>query len=143
MQTNTLLLIILPVISAVISSYFTTFYFANKLKKNEAIQKFKEEKYSNLILHLQGFIGETANRETKRKFFEEQYKSWLYSSDEVVIAINGLITLAKEEEGKAPNIEKGRQAIGNVILSMRKDLLGTTSLSHRDFEYTDVIERKR
>lgn len=46
--------------------------------------RFKEEKYSNLLILLQGFVGETTSGETKKKFFEEQYKSWLYSSDNVV-----------------------------------------------------------
>jgi len=47
--------------------------------------KFKEEKYSNLIIALKGFVGSTVSPDTKIKFFEEQYKSWLYSSDEMVI----------------------------------------------------------
>lgn len=101
--------------------------------------KFKEEKYSNLIIALQGFVGSTNSAETKRKFFEEQYKSWLYSSDEVVESINNLIKLLIEEQGNRPNPEKGREIIGTIILEMRKDLLGKTNLSYKDFRYTDVI----
>lgn len=72
--------------SAVFGGYIT-FYFASKSKKEETIIKFREEKYSNLLILLKGFVGETANSETKLNFFDEQYKSWIYSSDEVVIAI--------------------------------------------------------
>ena len=103
------------------------------------MMKFKEEKYSNLIIALQGFIGSTVSPETKVKFFEEQYKSWLYSSDEVVEVINELIRLLIEERGKSPDPVRGRQVIGNIILEMRKDLLGKTKLTNRDFRYTDVI----
>jgi hypothetical protein len=118
-----------------------SFYFASKSKKQEAIMKFREEKYSNLIIFLQGFVGNTSNSETKRKFFEEQYKSWTYSSDEVVKALNNLVEIVKNNGSQKPNIEEGQKAIGNIVLAMRKDLLGKTSLTYNDFKYTDVIER--
>jgi DNA-directed RNA polymerase subunit E'/Rpb7 len=102
--------------------------------------KFKEEKYSNLIIALKGFVGSTVSADTKIKFFEEQYKSWLYSSDEVVVAINDLVKLLIEERGKNPDPEKGRQVVGNIIFQMRKDLLGKTKLKFSDFRYTDVIK---
>jgi hypothetical protein len=129
--------IIIPFLSAVFGGYIT-FYFASKSKKEEAIVKFREEKYSNLLILLKGFVGETANSETKLKFFEEQYKSWIYSSDEVVIAINNLVQLIIDQDGKTPNVEKGREAIGNIVLAMRKDLLKNTLLTDKDFRYTDV-----
>ena len=139
METKIILLIILPIVTAILSSYLT-YYFAIKSKKNETITKFKEEKYSNLIIALQGFIGSTVSAETKRIFFEEQYKSWLYSSDDVVKSINDLIKLLIEEKGKAPNPDKGKEIIGTIILKMRKDLLGKTKLSQKDFRYIDVID---
>lgn len=37
--------------------------------------KFKEEKYSNLIVALKGFVGSTSSVDLKKKFFQEQYKS--------------------------------------------------------------------
>ncbi|MFZ1317254.1 MAG: hypothetical protein WAQ26_02300 [Candidatus Saccharimonas aalborgensis] len=139
MKIETTLLILIPVIVAVISSYLT-YYFAIKSKKNEAILKFKEEKYSNLLILLQGFVGKTTSGETKKKFFEEQYKSWLYSSDGVVKAINEMVQLVINAKGKEPEQEKGKKAVGNIVLEMRKDLSGKTNLKSEDFRYTDVIE---
>lgn len=133
--------IIIPFLSAIFGGYIT-FYFASKSKKEEAIIKFREEKYSNLLILLKGFVGETANSETKLKFFDEQYKSWIYSSDEVVIAINELVQLIIDQDGKTPDVDKGRKAIGNIVLAMRKDLLRNTSLTDRDFRYTDVRLKK-
>ena len=75
----------------------------------------------------------------KKKFFEEQYKSWLYSSDDVVKSINELIKLLIELNGVAPNPQKGQEVIGNIVLAMRQDLLGATKLTYEDFKYTDVI----
>ena len=139
MKIETTLLILIPIIVAVISSYLT-YYFAIKSKKNEAILKFKEEKYSNLLILLQGFVGKTTSGETKKKFFEEQYKSWLYSSDGVIKAINEMVQLVINAKGKEPEQEKGKKAVGNIVLEMRKDLSGKTNLKSEDFRYTDVID---
>ena len=129
----------LALASAIIGG-FVSYYFTSKSKKLEAILKFREEKYSNLLILLQGFVGNTTSYETKKKFFEEQYKSWIYCSDEVVIAINELVQLVIKSQGKEPNAEEGRKAVGNIVLAMRKDLLGKTTLSYKDFSYTDVIK---
>ena len=139
MENNLIVLILLPIISAVVGSYLT-YYFTSKSKKNEAILKFKEEKYSNLLILLQGFVGRTTSGETKRKFFEEQYKSWLYCSDGVVKAINEMVQLVIDSRGKEPEHEKGKKAVGNIVFEMRKDLLGKTELTTDNFRYTDVIE---
>jgi hypothetical protein len=139
MNTTAILLVLIPIATAAISSYLT-YFFAIKSKKSEAILKFKEEKYSNLLILLQGFVGKTTSGETKRKFFEEQYKSWLYCSDSVVKAINKMVQLVIDSRGKEPDTEKGKKAVGNIVLEMRKDLLGKTELTTNDFKYTDVIE---
>lgn len=140
MENSLLTILLLPILTAVIGSYLT-YYFTNKSKKSESILRFKEEKYSNLLILLQGFVGKTTSGETKRKFFEEQYKSWLYSSDEVVQAINEMVKLVIESRGKEPEPEKGRKAVGEIALKMRKDLLGKTKLGFKDFQYTDVIDK--
>ena len=137
MEIKDILLIALP-----IASSYLTYFFTSKAKKNEAIIKFKEEKYSNLIIALQGFTGNTVSVERKVNFFEEQYKSWLYSSDSVVLAINRLIKLLIEEEGKAPTPLKGKIAVGSIILEMRKDLMGKTKLTPNDFTYTSVMGKR-
>ncbi len=139
MKIETTFLILIPVIVAIISSYLT-YYFAIKSKRNESILKFKEEKYSNLLILLQGFVGKTTSGETKKKFFEEQYKSWLYASDGVVKAINEMVQIVIDSRGKNPEQEEGKKAVGNIVLEMRKDLSGKTNLKSEDFRYTDVIE---
>jgi len=48
-----------------------SYYFASKSEKQEAIIKFREEKYSNVIIFLQDIIGNTGNSETKKNFFDE------------------------------------------------------------------------
>ncbi len=48
---------------------FISYYFASKSKKLEAVIKFREEKYSNLLVLLQGFVGTTTSYETKKRNF--------------------------------------------------------------------------
>ena len=86
---------------------------------------------------MQGFLGNTTSGATKRKFFEEQYKSWLYCSDDVVKAVNAMIANVIEGEGAQKD---GRKVVGDIVVAMRKDLLGKTALSYKDFRYTYVIE---
>ena len=139
MDIKTVLLILIPIIAAAISSYLT-YYFAVRSRKTEAVLKFKEEKYSNLLILLQGFVGKTTSGQTKRRFFEEQYKSWLYCSDEVVKAINDMVKLVIDSRGNEPDTEGGRKAVGNIVIKMRKDLLWKTDLTYKDSQYTDVID---
>lgn len=135
------LLILLPFLSGVISA-FLTYYLTMKSSRSESIIRFKEEKYANLLVLLKGFVGKTASGDLKRKFFEEQYKSWLYCSDDVVRAINNMVKIVIDSRGQMPDALKGRQAVGEIVQAMRKDLLGKTNLSFNDFIYTDVIDEK-
>ncbi len=52
-----------------------------------------------------------------------------------------MVELVKDSYGKATNPDVGRKAIGNIVLAMRKDLLGKTNLDYLAFQYTSVKER--
>ncbi|MBN2685965.1 MAG: hypothetical protein JXR40_11850 [Pontiellaceae bacterium] len=130
--------ILLSAISAIIASYIT-YYFVIRSKKEEAKLKSKEEKYLKLLLLLKGFVGKTANSQTKKAFFDEYYQAWLYSSDEVIESINLMIESVKNTK-LTNNILEGRKLVGNIVKAMRKDLYGKTKLNSEIFEYIDVIE---
>ncbi|OLQ87371.1 hypothetical protein BIY22_21325 [Vibrio panuliri] len=130
---------LIPVITLVIGSVIT-YVLGVKSKKSDAALKYKEEQYSKLLVKLQGFVGNTANAKTKREFFDEQYKSWLYCSDEVIEAINNMVFLVIENKGREPDPAEGRRAVGNIVVAMRKDLQGDTKLGYESFTYIDVID---
>jgi len=130
---------LVPLLSAGLGA-FLAYLFTARAKRDESMVRFKEEKYAKLLVKLQGFVGTTTSAKLKREFFEEQYQSWLYASDEVVTAMNDLVRLVVEGRGAAPDAETGRQAVGNVVLAMRRDLLKTTKLGYDSFRYTDVLE---
>ncbi len=138
MNANNFAIAILPLLTGLIGSYLT-YYFTARSKQKEVVLRFREEKYANLLVLLQGFVGITATAETKRKFFDEMYRSWLYSSDDVVQAINKMVRLIIEANGASPSVENGQKAVGNIVLAMRKDLLASTNLTYADFQYIDVI----
>lgn len=138
METN-ILFIALPILSGILGSYLT-YYFTLKSKRTEAILKFKEEKYGNLLILLQGFVGNTASTKTKRAFFEEQYKSWLYCSDEVVTTVNEMVNSLLSEQFDVSNKQNNLDLVGNIVLAMRKDMVGKTKLSKKDFRYTSVLD---
>ncbi|WP_294962271.1 hypothetical protein [uncultured Flavobacterium sp.] len=133
--------LLITLFSALVGGY-VSFYFTSRSRKDEAVLKFREEKYSNLLILLKGFVGNTANTDLKRLFFDEQYKSWIYSSDEVVLAINELVELVKANETRDPDVAEGRKAIGNIVLAMRKDLLKNTKLQYQHFTYTNVRDKE-
>lgn len=66
--------------------------------------------------------------------------SLIYCSDEVLTAINELAQLRIASDDKDPNSQDGRKAMGNSVLAIRIDLLGKTSLSYKDFRYTNVLK---
>ena len=141
MELKDILLFLNPLIGVIVGSYIT-YFFAIKTKKEEAIFRFKEEKYSNLLILMQGFLGSDASDELKRKFFEEQYGSWLYCSDGVVKSINEMIDFIIKHKGEEVSMDKSRELVGNIVLEMRKDLVKKTDLTYDDFRYKEVIGKK-
>ena len=88
------------------------FLFTSRSKRDESILRFKEEKYAKLLVKLQGFVGTTTSGQLKREFFEEQYQSWLYASDEVVQSVNALVSLVIEGSGSPPDPERAAEQSG-------------------------------
>ena len=136
------LIALVPLVSAALGA-FLAYLFTSRAKRNESITRFKEEKYTKLLVKLQGFVGVTSSAQLKREFFEEQYQSWLYASDEVVVRINTLVHLVIDSQGKPPDPVVGRRAVGEIVLAMRRDLLQNTKLDYSAFRYTDVHETKK
>ena len=135
---TTLTGLLIATATALVTSVFT-YLLTSKAKKAEAMMRFREEKYAKLLVLLEGFVGNTASAETKRAFFKEQHESWLYCSDEVTKAINHMIELVANNKGVVRI--KDEDPVGEIVLAMRKDLLGRTKLSASDFRYIDVIDK--
>lgn len=127
-------------IATVLITSLLTYYFSNKARRNITSVSFKENKYALLLNLLDSFVGNTANGESKREFFKELHESWLYSSDEVILAVNDMVSLVRNSKGKRINQEQGKLAVGSIVLAMRKDLHVKTKLDALAFEFIDVID---
>ena len=44
-----------------------------------------------------------------------------------------MVRLVVDSRGKPPDPEKGRKAIGSIVVEMRKDLLGKSRLTFEEF----------
>lgn len=135
------LIALIPLVSAAVGALLTYLY-TSRSKREETIVRFKEEKYAKLLVKLQGFVGSTTSPKLKREFFEEQYQSWLYASDEVIKAINDMVQIVIDGKGSQPDPEVGNRAVGEIVLAMRRDLLHKTDLDYTAFRYTDVVRDK-
>ncbi len=146
METKDIVLSILPILTLVLGAYLNH-KLGEKSKKTEHVLKYKEEKYANMILYLQGFVGNTASPDIQKDFLKELYKSWLYASDWVVTAVNNLVEYIKIINLDTPlsdsNKKIWRDYIGEIVLEMRKDLLWKTDLKSADFRYTDIGNWKK
>jgi len=130
--------IISIVFSGVLGSLLTYFFGVRKLR-TEAELRIKTERYENLIKYLSGFTGRAANADTKRKFFSEWEKSWLYCSDEVFENVMRLIRHVKQKYEQLVLDEDGKEIMGDIIKSMRKDLLRKkTDIPSKDFIFWEV-----
>jgi hypothetical protein len=136
------LIALVPLVRAALGA-FLAYLFTSRTKRDESITRFKEEKYAKLLVKLQGFVGATTSAQLKREFFEEQYQSWLYASDEVVESLNRMARLVIESRDAPPDHEIGRKAVGEIVLAMRRDLLHKTALDYTSFQYTDVLESRK
>ena len=134
------LVALVPLASAALGALLT-YMFTSRRSREESIARFKEEKHARLLVKLQGFVGSTTSAQLKREFFEEQYQSWLYASDEVVVCLNSMVNLVSDGRGNPPDPEAGRRAVGNIVLAMRRDLLHKTKLDYTAFQYTSVHDR--
>jgi|ERR1700722_17128569 len=131
------LVVLVPLVSIAVGAVLT-YVFTSRTRREESIIRFKEERYAKLLVKLQGFVGNTTSGQLKKEFFEEQYQSWLYASDEVIKALNLMVRLVIDARGSTPDREAGRKAVGEIVLAMRRDLLRKTTLNYTAFQYIDV-----
>lgn len=125
--TPDFLQVFIPLVAAVIA------WLANEFSKRKAEEySKKEEKYRALLASLRGFyIGPTASpaREKKQDFLNLLDQCWLYCPDEVIR--NGYAFLMTvHTAAKKSDVEK-EKALGEFIVSIRKDLYSTRSFFRR------------
>jgi len=131
---------LIPIIGAVIVfvSGLVTWYLNKRSKRIYEEYKRKEDKYSALIRSLRGFYVDSLNKELQTEFLNQLNLCWMYCPDEVIHkAYNFLLMVHTAQKYSDEEKEK---AVGELILTIRKDLISKkplvkTNLKPEDFRY--------
>ena len=139
---NTITLIVSSgVVAAITSSFFS--YFSNKkLSVQQRTMEIRKELYTKIINQMSFFITTVKQEDTDNamndflKYFRE---TQLWGSDNVVKNFKTLLDLMNEDFSSK---EKERNvAYKELILSMRKDILGKTSLTEQKIDIRGVEKK--
>ncbi len=102
----------------------------------------KEESYKRLLESTRGFYSSTRNAQLRQNFLDELNQCWLYAPDEVIK--KGYLFIATVHKGSGKTEEQQQRAMGDFVISIRKDLLNgeivkDTQLSPKDFQHLKAI----
>lgn len=128
---------VVPLLGGVIA------WLANERQKRSLEQyQRKEAQYKELISTLNGFYMGVASVDAQGKFLSELNRCWLYCPDDVIQ--NAYKFLETVHPDTAGNQEEKQRAMGDFVLSLRKDLLSrkyakSTSLQPNDFKHLRTI----
>ena len=118
-------------------SYLPLRQRSNRLK---ARRRFKEKRYGWLVVLLeQAYVGKSASVETKKLFYAEYYKSWLYCSSQVIEAMNKFRRLFEGKQGDI-NPMLANPRIEQLVRAMREDSGTAHSLKSGDVYYSHFDE---
>lgn len=127
--------IFIPLVGAVVA------WFANERRKRMWEEyKRKEDRYQELIMSLKGFYLSSwtpeESKEHKNHFIDQLNLCWMYCPDDVIKKAYAFIDTV--HTGKKSTDQIKEKALGEFILSIRKDLisrriLSGTSLKPEDF----------
>jgi hypothetical protein len=138
------LTVLLPLLTAIISAAFA-YYFSKKKELDLKISEEKRVRYEKLILQLKrGFfdrnLPDNEKIRNKDEYYEQSYIVWLYASDEVIKNLNSFARSFSDfcNRQSAEYEADVRKAMGKLVLSMRKDIRGSTILQEDDFITTNI-----
>ena len=133
METKDILLFVVPILTSLISGFVAYKFSVYKIQA-ETILKYKEEKYSNIVSALSGFVSGSADGIKKDDLIQEKYKAWLFASDEVIKSIDAMIDYVSKNPG-----DEHSNVVANVVLEIRRDLIGRKSkLKPSDIKFHQI-----
>ena len=128
------------IIVACISAVVTIFIWAFEQREKRIYEQYKrkEERYSNLIVALKGFYLSSRNQDLVYEFLNQVNLCWLYCPDEIIIKAYNFLSKVQTSEKYADEIKE--QAVGELIIAIRKDLIARkplkkTELNAKNFKH--------
>jgi len=122
----------MPLIIALLTILASFWTFSKTEESKREYQEYirKEQKYSELIENMRGFVDGYDNPIMKEQFIIKVNECWMYCSDDVIRKAN--IFLASVKEGASTTPEAATEAYAETIAAIRKDLIKETSLTSKD-----------
>lgn len=108
-------------------------------KRKQELYTLKEENYAKLIRNVIGLDRNLKNFEMEIEFLNQCNICWLFGSDEVINAANKFIIAYMT--GTNP-----QNALGELMLAVRKDLINNEILNHTNLTADDfklIVPEKR
>ena len=112
-------------LSIPVSLAFIGWLFNESRKSYWQRRERKETQYIALLESLKGFYDHASPataKNDKEEFLKQQSVGWLYCPDSIIRKIN--IFLDHVSHGTNKSDDENKQAVGEIVLLMRKDLLG-------------------
>jgi len=103
-----------------------TWFLNERSKLSWEQYKRKEESYKQLVLSTKGFTLHSGSKELKDNFLDQLNVCWLYAPDDVIE--KGYNFLDSVYVGAETTQQEKQDAMGDFILSIRKDLLTRKSV---------------
>lgn len=134
---NDILKILIPVLGAVISFIggIIVWFLNERSKRIFEEYKRKEENYKRLLNSLKGFYINSFEPKLIDNFLNELNICWLYCSDEVLLAVYTFLERIHTEH-KCDDKDK-EEALGKMIVAIRKDLISRKPLKKTKMTYED------
>jgi hypothetical protein len=106
--------------------------------RSEQLQR-KEDRYKELLRCLKGFYVGREDGALKSQFIDQVGLCWLYAPDHVIQKANAFFSAIHKERSKPSTNEERERALADLILAIRKDMLGRkltarTKLRHGDWK---------
>lgn len=118
-----------------IGSGIYTWKLESEAKREQQAYLRKEQQYQQLISSIQGFYVSAQSDGTavdlKGEFIRELNHCYLYCPDPVILAANHFLDTVSV--GAKNSEEEQKRAFARLILALRVDLYGETSLSEDDY----------
>ncbi len=109
-------------------------WFLNQLSKRKWEAHIRREKrYKRFLDSIDGFYENSQCSKSKNEFIRQLRLAWLYCPDSIIRQANQFLESVEKREKKSTHDEK-ETALANLVLEMRRDMVGKTDLNTTDFK---------
>lgn len=116
-------------------------YMNERSKRADGDYQRREDRYAQLLRCVRAFHVNSLEPEKQIDFLDELNQCWLYCPDNVILKANSFVMAM--DVGSAATGDDVKQALGELLIAIRKDLLGrrpvrTTRLQAGDFVHAGI-----